>query len=313
MLQLDDSILERLESIAGNAVLDAGVAAMRYYREAFRKAAVLGVGANAATEADVQATLAALRNLSTVLSQIDPHYRLYGEELDVGYSKIEVRQRMDAEIPQLANASNVVRSGQDFVTTFPGRVCVLIDGLDGTTNFRAGLQLFCSALAMFVDGHLRVGAIYDPIHHVVYYGSLPEVRPRRAFKWSVASGENVEMQPTRGDGELLVATHLTRSNASKRNEMIRKLDAVVSAAGAHYQLNSGQLALAYVAGGMLSGFANNSTNTWDVAAGQVLVEAIGGQVTRFDGSRIAYATPGKVEVVAGATSSIHRRLLHLLK
>ena len=189
----------------------------------------------------------------------------------------------------------------------------MIDAIDGTTNFRTGLPIFCSAVAIFDNGELRVGAIYDPIHHVVFYGSIPEHAAPRAYIWHVSSGENTKLRVPDEDGDFLIATHLTRNNEPKRQSMISKLDKLVAKSGGHYQLNSGQLQLAYVAGGNLSGFANNCTNTWDVAAGQVLVEVVGGKVSHFDGSSIDYTKPGKVEVVAGGTPAIHDRLIELLK
>jgi len=150
MPPLTDNVLPDVELHARNAVLDAGIAAMRYYREAFRHATAFGSEANASTEADIQATVAALRSLGSVFHHIDPDYRVYGEELDSAYSKTEVRERMDAEIPLLANADHIVRDGQAFIDAFPGRACILIDAIDGTTNFRVGLPIFCSALAVFL-------------------------------------------------------------------------------------------------------------------------------------------------------------------
>ncbi len=316
MTNFSDNILSTLELYARNAALDAGIAAMRYYREALRGAPVLGSGFNASTEADIQATLAALRSLGGALHQVDEHYQVYGEELDGDYSKEIVRQRMDAELPLLSNSANVIRDGKDFIERFPNRISVLIDGIDGTINFRAGLPIFCSALAIFVDGHLRVGSVYDPHHHIVYYGALPENEEPRAQVWYVSSGENTQLNTHAGKDDLLVASHFTRgddqTSAAKREKMIQQMNKLVHQFTGHYQLNSGQLALTYVAADILSGFINNYTNPWDVAAGQVLIEAVGGKVTHFDGTRIDYTSAGKIDVLAAGVPSIHSRLKELL-
>ncbi|RJP95713.1 MAG: inositol monophosphatase [Desulfobacteraceae bacterium] len=312
----NDTILHKLALYARNAALDAGIAAMRYYRQAFRHAPVLGSGSNPSTEADIQATLAALNSLGNTLHQLDPDYRVYGEELDTDYSKEMVKQRMNIELPFLRNSANVVRSGAEFISGFPGHISVLMDGIDGTTNFRAGLPIFCSAIAVYVDGCLRVGAVYDPHHHIVYYGVLPENDLPMAHIWHVASGENPRLTTPKTERELLIATHFTRGtdpqSTEKRAEMLQKTNQLMCRGNGHYQLNSGQLALTYVAAGILSGFVNNYTNPWDIAAAQVLIEAVGGCVTHFNGKRIDYNSVGKIDVLAAGTPAVHAELQRLM-
>jgi myo-inositol-1(or 4)-monophosphatase len=48
------------------------------------------------------------------------------------------------------------------------RYCWICDPLDGTTNFAHGLPLFCSTIALEVDGELRVGAVYDPTREELF-------------------------------------------------------------------------------------------------------------------------------------------------
>src|SRR5262245_53528969 len=38
----------------------------------------------------------------------------------------------------------------------------VFDPLDGTTNYAHGLPIFCSSLALEIDGHGEVAAIFDP-------------------------------------------------------------------------------------------------------------------------------------------------------
>src|SRR5207249_11958246 len=39
----------------------------------------------------------------------------------------------------------------------------IIDPIDGTTNFAHGLALFCTSIALEIDGRLEIGVVYDPI------------------------------------------------------------------------------------------------------------------------------------------------------
>ena len=44
----------------------------------------------------------------------------------------------------------------------------VFDPLDGTTNYAHGLPIFCSSLALEIDGHAEVGAVYDPTRRELF-------------------------------------------------------------------------------------------------------------------------------------------------
>ena len=44
----------------------------------------------------------------------------------------------------------------------PRGPCWVFDPIDGTTNFAHGLPIFCSSLALEIDGVAEVAAVYDP-------------------------------------------------------------------------------------------------------------------------------------------------------
>src|SRR5918994_2778200 len=46
--------------------------------------------------------------------------------------------------------------------------CWVFDPVDGTTNYAHGLPIFCSSLALEIDGELAVGAIYDPTRRELF-------------------------------------------------------------------------------------------------------------------------------------------------
>jgi len=78
-------------------------------------------------------------------------------------------------------------------------------------------------------------------------------------------------------------------------------------------LNSGQMALAHVASGALAGFINNRTNIWDVAAGEVLIRAVGGSVTDFNGRAIDYRRSNYISVIASASQDTYKSMLSLIQ
>src|SRR6476469_8573787 len=46
--------------------------------------------------------------------------------------------------------------------TVPRGPCWVFDPIDGTTNFAHGLPIFCSSLALEIDGTAQVAAVFDP-------------------------------------------------------------------------------------------------------------------------------------------------------
>src|SRR5512140_3608982 len=48
------------------------------------------------------------------------------------------------------------------------RCCWIFDPLDGTTNYAHGLPIFCSSLALEVDGRIEVAAVYDPTRRELF-------------------------------------------------------------------------------------------------------------------------------------------------
>jgi myo-inositol-1(or 4)-monophosphatase len=192
---------------------------------------------------------------------------------------------------------------------------VLFDALDGTGNFRAGIPLFCSAVAICIEGQPRVGAIFDPHHDCVYYASLPIELPARAFIWNIKSGSNKPIAPMRKYiGKPTIGFHIARNNVHKRLHSKRVYDELLDRYPTTYILNCGQLSLANVAGGAHTGFVNNYTSTWDVAAGEVLTRAVGGFVSRFNGDEIDYMLPDRqIDVVAAIDKRTHDDLLDIIR
>lgn len=82
--------------------------------------------------------------------------------------------------------------------------------------------------------------------------------------------------------------------------------------GSIYALNSGLFAMAEIARGALGGFVNIITNPWDIAAGEVLVTAVGGIVSDFAGNKINYSLSGETSVIA-ARADVHQKICDLIK
>jgi fructose-1,6-bisphosphatase/inositol monophosphatase family enzyme len=211
-----------------------------------------------------------------------------------------------------------VRPPERFFSDGDNIIRVIVDGIDGTVNFTRGIPLFCSAAAILIDDQLRVSAIYDPIHQMVYSACLqgPYENPADrvvAWIWQIAAGyrlnliqisEEVQRHEVQRNRKGAIGIHLTRSDKNKLHDFLQahpldsKLERLAMISGGIYAYNAGIIAMADVARGALGGFVNNTTNMWDVAAGEVLVRACGGKVSDFAGLPINYSSKTKTSVIA---------------
>ena len=91
--------------------------------------------------------------------------------------------------------------------------------------------------------------------------------------------------------------------------LLRELGAVMAVAGGTRRMGSAALDMAYVACGRLDAYWERDLQTYDFAAGVILVREAGGFVTSADGA----AEPLAPRSVACGNEELHRELVAILK
>lgn len=159
-------------------------------------------------------------------------------------------------------------SGDDFSRLDRSRVWI-VDPLDGTREFVAGIPEFCTSVAMAENGRVIAGGICNPATDEVFLGSLD-------------GGLTYNGKPARTSvcNSLEHATILASRSETKRGEW-KKF------AGADFTIRPmGSVAykLALVAAGLADAtFTLVPKHEWDVAGGAALVESAGGVVRTLTG------------------------------
>lgn len=151
-----------------------------------------------------------------------------------------------------------------------------IDPLDGTTNYAHQYPFSAVSIGLLIEGIPSVGAIFDPFHNELFraakgYGATRNRQPIQVSKTTelsaslLVTGFAYDRRETADNNyaEFCYLTHLTQG--------VRRS-------------GSASLDLAHVACGRLDGYWERGLSPWDVAAGVVLVEQAGGQVSAYDGS-----------------------------
>jgi myo-inositol-1(or 4)-monophosphatase len=92
-------------------------------------------------------------------------------------------------------------------------------------------------------------------------------------------------------------------------QYIRELSAVMAAAGGLRRLGAAALDLAYVACGRADAYWERGLNSWDMAAGLVIVREAGGFASDAEGG----SDPMAARSVACGNEVLHRELVGLLR
>jgi len=153
----------------------------------------------------------------------------------------------------------------------------IIDPLDGTANFKAGIEYFCVPLALEQDGQVVFSVVYNPNNGDLYYA----VKDQGAF----LNGERISVSQTASIEKFLVSY----STSNHKNEKAKEQGAAAFAAALNHcravrLQGSSILDLCLLAEGSFDGLLKVQASYWDVAAGALMVREAGGTVTDWLGN-----------------------------
>ena len=176
-----------------------------------------------------------------------------------------------------------------------------IDPLDGTTNFLHGLPHFAISVGLEREGQVVAGIVYDPVKDELFIAEkgkgafLNNRRLRVAARGAVA--------------DAVVACGLPHMGKGDHGQFMREAAALMPQVAGLRRLGAAALDLAYVACGRLDAFWERGLNSWDIAAGMVLIREAGGYISDADAGNV----PLKTGSIACGNEVLHRELVKLLK
>ena len=177
----------------------------------------------------------------------------------------------------------------------------IVDPLDGTTNFLHGIPHFAISIALQREGTVIAGVIYNPANDELYTAE----RGKGAF----LNDQRLRVAGRRKLNECVVACglpHIGRGDhALSRQEMTEIQNRV---AGLR-RFGAASLDMAFVAAGRLDGYWERNLQSWDMAAGQIMVREAGGIVSGIAGNDDPLITRN---VICG-NEFIHAELVKILK
>ncbi len=190
--------------------------------------------------------------------------------------------------------------GEEFGDSGDSDYVWIIDPLDGTTNFLHGFPTFSVSIALRHRGVLEVGVIYDPVRQ--------ELFTAKRGAGAMLDGRRLRMTPRRSLQAALIGTGFPFKCPEHLDAYVGMFRAVLERAGDVRRTGSAALDLAYVAANRLDGFWEIGLEEWDIAAGTLLIQEAGGQISDLGGGDRHHDTGN----VAAGSPKLFRDLLQTL-
>lgn len=172
----------------------------------------------------------------------------------------------------------------------------LIDPLDGTTNYSHRFPCFATSIALLEGNDVILGVVYEPLG-------------KRLFTAQKGNGAYLNGHPLRVSSisqplRSLIGMDWPRSQ-DMRKRVLEVLSKLALEVGTIRVMGAASLGFCFVAAGWLEAYFHPSLKPWDAAAGVLLVQEAGGEVTDFRGNQWDTAEKGAV----ASNGLFHRELV----
>lgn len=177
----------------------------------------------------------------------------------------------------------------------------IVDPIDGTTNFVHGIPHYAISIALAKGSELQLGLVYN----------IPQDECFTAYLngGSFLNGKSIHVSPQLNFENTLWATGFAVSHSQKLDENLSVLKNLINDTRGIRRLGSAALDLAYVACGRLDAYYETHLHAWDVAAGALLVQEAGGQVSDFkNGSSFLFG-----DEILASNKNIHQKAISLMQ
>ena len=178
--------------------------------------------------------------------------------------------------------------------------CWVFDPVDGTTNYAHGLPIFCSSLALEIDGEIAVGAVYDPTRRELFTAE------RGQGAW--LNGNPLRVSAVDDLINSLLVTGFHYGIQRDPEELVSLFREFITKSRAVRRLGSAALDMCYVAAGRFDGYWESKIQPWDVAAGALIVTEAGGVVTTIGGAEFR----SRAGSVMASNGPVHPLMLEVI-
>lgn len=177
----------------------------------------------------------------------------------------------------------------------------IIDPIDGTTNFAHGLPFFAISIAVVHKGKPIIGVVEIP--------GIKETFWAQEGRGAYIGNKQIHVSKVGDLQKSLLATGFPYQRGARYDKNVELFDALYKPSQGVRRLGSASVDLCFTAAGRFDGFWEYDLETWDVAAGKIIVEEAGGTVTNMDGSTF---NP-KLKNILATNGLLHSEMIRVIK
>ena len=147
----------------------------------------------------------------------------------------------------------------------------IVDPLDGTTNFLHGIPHWAISIALEYKSEIVSAVVYDPLKDELFWAEKGSGCYMNEKRCRVSNRRNLN--------EMIFSTGIPFANRSGDLSLtLAELNNLMPECAGVRRLGAASLDLAYVASGRYDGFWERGLQSWDIAAGILLVKEAGGLI-----------------------------------
>lgn len=162
----------------------------------------------------------------------------------------------------------------------------IVDPLDGTTNFLHGIPHWAISVALEHKGEIVAGVILDPTKDEIFASE------RGQGAW--LNDQRLRVSGRREMTDCIFGSGMPFAGMGNLPETLQDMARLMPRCAGMRRNGASALDLAWVAAGRFDGFWERGLNTWDIAAGALLVREAGGFVKDINNEELDPVATGNL-------------------
>jgi myo-inositol-1(or 4)-monophosphatase len=185
----------------------------------------------------------------------------------------------------------------------------IIDPLDGTTNYAHGLPIYCVSIALEENADIILGVVYNPNLDELFVAEKGKGAFLSKGSSRVEDKQRISVSQTNELSQSLLSTGFPYDIRKSKIDNLDHFANFYKRAQAVRRGGSAALDLCYLAMGRFDGFWELKLSPWDMAAGKLMVEEAGGEITNFTGGPFNIY----LKEILGSNGKIHQQMIDILR
>lgn len=182
---------------------------------------------------------------------------------------IESEKRITQSIKHLYPEHSIVGEEMGYINKHSDYVWV-IDPIDGTTSFIHGFPMYSISVALKYRGETKIGVVYAPLMNMCFTG----IQGNGAY----LNDRKIKVSETKELIYSLISTGF-QYYRDVENTNLKYFSSMINQIADIRRTGSAALDLCLTAAGSLDGYWEFDLNEWDIAAGALILEEAGGQIS----------------------------------